>query len=201
MVGGVRQALDAVEEITVVGEAHSGAEVLGLVRSTSPDVVLLDLRLPDGDGFVYLQRLRDQHPEVRVIILSGRDEPEYIERALGAGAAGYIVKTVKPEDLPAAIRQALEGTIVNGGAAHTSSNEPAPRDPLRGLTERELTILKALSRGLTNQAIGRELWVTEQTVKFHLTNIYRKLGVNNRTEAVHISFQRGLVDSFPDPNE
>jgi DNA-binding NarL/FixJ family response regulator len=90
---------------------------------------------------------------------------------------------------------------VNGGAARSSSNDPARRDPLRGLTERELAILKAICRGLANEAIARELCVTEQTVKFHLTNIYRKLGVGNRTAAVHISFQRGLVASFPDPSD
>jgi DNA-binding NarL/FixJ family response regulator len=120
---------------------------------------------------------------------------------LAPAPSATSVKTVRPEDLPDAIRQALQGTVVHGGAAHTSSNEPAHRDLLQRLTDRELTILKAVCRGLENQAIGRELWVTEQTVKFHLTNIYRKLGVKSRTAAAHISYQRGLVASFPDPND
>jgi len=120
-------------------------------------------------------------------------EPEHIEAALKRGASGYIVKSVNPLDLPAALRQAFEGTVYH------ALGIPEEAEPSRtrgtGLTERELGILKAVARGLSNQAIGKELWVTEQTVKFHLTNIYRKLGVANRTEAARYAYQHALVES------
>jgi len=113
---------------------------------------------------------------------------------LNHGAAAYVVKSVNPIDLSSALRQALEGTVFSAvGLPEKTSQEDAVR--AAGLTHRETTILKALARRLSNEAIGKELWVAEQTVKFHLTNIYRKLGVSNRTEAARLAYQNGLVES------
>jgi len=191
MLEGIRRALQAEDGIEIVGEAHTGTEVLPLVRQTKPDLVLLDIRMPQLDGLACLDRLRKQHPEVKVIVLSVFSDADQIERALKRGACGYIVKSVNPLDLPAAIRQAYDGTVYHAlGLPETEEDESAKA---AGLTEREIGILKAVARGLSNQAIGRELWVTEQTVKFHLTNIYRKLGVANRTEAARYAYQSGLV--------
>jgi DNA-binding NarL/FixJ family response regulator len=194
MVQGIRRALEAADDIEIVGEAHSGPEVVPLVRQTSPDLVLLDMRMPQLDGLGCLDRLREQCPGVKVVILSVFSEPEYIERALRRGAVGYIVKSVNPLDLPSAIRQAFEGTVYHALGLPPDDEETTAK--AAGLTEREIGILKAVARGLSNQAIGKELWVTEQTVKFHLTNIYRKLGVANRTEAARFAFQHGLVETL-----
>ena len=191
MLDGTRGALERCEDFEIVGEAHSGSEVLPVVGRTDPDVVLLDMRMPGMDGLACLERIRQRHPQVKVVMLSAINEPEQITAALKRGASGYIVKSVNPLDLPAALRQILEGTVYHAlGIA--DDDEPARGT---GLTDRELGILKAVARGLSNQAIGKELWVTEQTVKFHLTNIYRKLGVANRTEAARYAYQHSLVES------
>jgi DNA-binding NarL/FixJ family response regulator len=196
MLQGIRRALEAAEGIEVVGEARSGPEVVPLVRQTSPDVVLLDLRMPQLDGFGCLDRLREQCPGVKVVMLSMFSEPEHIEHAFRRGAAGYIVKSVNPLDLPSAIRQVCEGTVYHAFGLPPADEETTGGPKAAGLTEREIAVLKAAARGLSNQAIAKELWVTEQTVKFHLTNIFRKLGVANRTEAARYAFQHGLVETL-----
>jgi DNA-binding NarL/FixJ family response regulator len=191
MLDGTRGALDRSDDFEIVGEAHSGSEVLPVVGRTDPDVVLLDIRMPGMDGLACLERIRQRHPQVKVVMLSAFNEPEQITAALKRGASGYIVKSVNPLDLPAALRQILDGTVYHA-LGLTDDDEPARGT---GLTDRELGILKAVARGLSNQAIGKELWVTEQTVKFHLTNIYRKIGVTNRTEAARHAYQHSLVES------
>ncbi len=188
---GIRRALEDERDIEVVGEASTGAQVLPLVGQKKPDVVLLDIHMPLMDGLTCLDRLAKQHPHVKVLILSVFDDPQQIEAAIQRGAAGYIVKTVNPVDLPAAIRQAVEGTVFHAlGAPSVGVSAPAVA---AGLSERELSILEAVARGLSNREIGKEAWITEQTVKFHLTNIYRKLGVKNRTEAARWAHANGLV--------
>jgi DNA-binding NarL/FixJ family response regulator len=191
MLAGVRRALEEAADLEVVGEARSGSQVLPLIGRHSPDVVLLDIRMPDMDGLTCLELIRQRHPQIKVIILSVFAEPEQIQLALRKGAAGYIVKSINPQDLPSAIRQAVEGTVYHPlGLPEHSETSIAKQ---AGLTDRETVILKAVAKGLSNQAIGKELWVTEQTIKFHLTNIYRKLNVNNRTEAARYAYQHGLV--------
>ena len=191
MLDGTRDALERCEDFEIVGEAHSGSEVLPVIGRTDPDMVLLDMRMPGMDGLTCLERIRQRHPQVKVVMLSAFNEPEQISAALKRGASGYIVKSVNPLDLPAALRQILEGTVYHA-LGLTDDDEPARGT---GLTDRELAILSGVARGLSNQAIGKELWVTEQTVKFHLTNIYRKLGVANRTEAARYAYQHSLVES------
>jgi DNA-binding NarL/FixJ family response regulator len=190
---GIRAALAQADDIEVVGEARTGAQVLPLVNQTRPDVVLLDIRLPQVDGLAVLELLRRRHPEVKVVVLSVFSDPEHIQAALKRGASGYIVKSVNPQDLASALRQAVEGTVYHVlGMPEATGASPAQE---AGLTERESSILRAVARGLSNRAIAKELWVTEQTVKFHLTNIYRKLGVANRTEAARCAYRLGLVES------
>ena len=193
MLEGIRRALEGVEGFEIVGEAYTGSQVLPLVGRTQPDVVLLDIRMPQMDGLTCIELIRKRYPKVKVVVLSVFNDPEHIQAALKRGASGYIVKSVNPLDLASALRQALEGTVYHAlGLPETDDESEAKA---AGLTERELAILKAVARGLSNQAIGKELWVTEQTVKFHLTNIYRKLGVANRTEAARYAYQHGLVES------
>jgi DNA-binding NarL/FixJ family response regulator len=192
MLEGIRRALEDVEGFEIVGEAYTGSQVLPLVGRTNPDVVLLDIRMPQMDGLTCIELIRKRHPKVKIVVLSVFNDPEHIQAALKRGASGYIVKSVNPLDLPSALRQALEGTVYHALGVPETDDSSAKE---AGLTERELAILKAVARGLSNQAIGKELWVTEQTVKFHLTNIYRKLGVANRTEAARYAYQHGLVES------
>jgi DNA-binding NarL/FixJ family response regulator len=193
MLEGIRRALEKFDDIEIVGEAHTGSQVLPLVGRTNPDVVLLDVRMPQMDGLACLDLIRKRYPNVKVVVLSVFSDPENIQAALKRGASGYIVKSVNPTDLPSALRQAVEGTVYHAVGLPEFDDESSAR--AAGLTEREIAILKAVARGLSNQAIGKELWVTEQTVKFHLTNIYRKLGVANRTEAARYAYQHGLVES------
>jgi DNA-binding NarL/FixJ family response regulator len=192
MVEGTKQALERAGGFEVVGEAVNGVQVLPLVRRLKPELVLLDLRMPQMDGLTCLAKIKKEFPDTRVAILSVSQDPELIQTALKRGASAYIVKSIDPDDLAAALRQALDGNVFTTAGVTEDPGERAAKDA--GLTERELVIVRAVARGLSNEAIAKELWVAEQTVKFHLTNIYRKLGVSNRTEAARYAFEQGLVD-------
>jgi DNA-binding NarL/FixJ family response regulator len=196
MVEGTKQALERAGGFDVVGEAVSGGQVLPLVRRLKPDLVLLDLRMPQMDGLTCLTKIRKEFPDMKVAMLSVSQDPELIQTALKRGANAYIVKSIDPDDLAGALRQALEGTVFTTAGITEDPGERAAKDA--GLTDRELGIIRAVARGLSNEAISKELWVAEQTVKFHLTNIYRKLGVTNRTEAARYAFEQGLVEPEPD---
>jgi DNA-binding NarL/FixJ family response regulator len=154
-------------------------------------VVLLDLDLPDMEGLACLGLIRENHPTVKVVMLAAEREPARIDAALRGGAIACVLKSVEPADLASAVRQAVQETVYTAVAPDESD---AP-DPVQaaGLTEREVTMLRLLARGLSNKAIGQELWVTEQTVKFHLNNLYRKLGVPNRTAAARFAYANGLT--------
>ena len=190
MLEGFRRALERVEDIEIAGVTHSGSELLPMIERRRPDVVALDLGLRTADGGICLEAVREQYPEVKVVVLSAAASQEVIRRALTAGACAFITKNVNPLDIPSAIRQAYEGSVYNILAAGAG-----PDDALRdaGLTEREITMLKALARGMSNKAISQELWVTEQTVKFHLGNLYRKLGVPNRLAAASYAHRHGVL--------
>ena len=191
IISGIRRALEGDDEIEIVGEAYTGSDVLPVVDRTVPDVVLLDIRLPGIDGLDCLGQIRERHPDVKIVMLSVNSDPEHIQSALLRGASGYIVKTINPRDIPAALRQAVEGNVYHAVGLPESTVETEVR--AAGLTERELTILRAVARGLSNPAIAAELCVAEQTVKFHLTNTYRKLGVRNRTEAARYAYAHRLA--------
>jgi NarL family two-component system response regulator LiaR len=190
MLEGLRRALEPVEDIEVVGSTHTGTQVLPLVERRRPGVVAVDLDMRDADGRSCLDLLRERHPDVTVVVLSSAKSHDDIRSALNRGARAFIVKSVNPLDIPAALRHAYDGTVY-----HAIGAEPGPDEQLRaaGLTDREITMLKALARGLSNKAISQELWVTEQTVKFHLGNLYRKLGVPNRLAAATYAHTHGLA--------
>ena len=194
ILAGIKRALEDDDQFEVVAEARVGSQVLPLVSQTHPDLALLDLRMPEMDGLACLDRIRKEHPKVKVVILSVSTDPEVVQTVLNHGAAAYVVKSVNPIDLSSALRQALEGTVFSAvGLPEKTAQQDAVK--AAGLTDRETTILKAHARGLSNEAIGKELWVAQQTVKFHLTNIYRKLDVKNRTEAARYAYEHGLIDS------
>jgi DNA-binding NarL/FixJ family response regulator len=201
MLDGIKRALETAPDIEVVGEAMSGDEMLALLPKVNPDVVILDLRMPNGDGLDTLTRIRQDHPGMKVIILSMFEDSEHIDQALQRGADGYVVKSINPLDLPSTIRQVVEGAVHLRGVATVAgpgegtSGEGAPRQSGGAvLTDRELTILKLVAEGLSNLDIANRLFVTEQTVKFHLSNIYRKLGVGNRTEATRYAYRAKLIE-------
>jgi DNA-binding NarL/FixJ family response regulator len=192
MLHAIRLALADNDDIEIVAEADSGTKVLPLVGQTDPDIVLLDVRMPGIDGLSVLERLRERYPKVRVAMLSAVDDPTVVKAALSRGASAFIVKHIDPRDLAAAVRQAIEGAVFQPlGLLENGNGNGNEND----LSKRELTILQALQSGLSNKQIAKELFLAEQTVKFHLTNIYRKLGVNNRTEAVRYAYEHGLVDN------
>ena len=194
MLAALRLALDPEPDLEVVGEAESGSQVLSLVQQHAPDVLLLDIRMPGIDGLRCLEQLKQRFPQVKAIAISGIDDPQVIQAALERGASAFILKSIDPRDLPAAIRQTVDGTVFRTlGGSGAPAAEVSAKD--LGLSERELTILKALAGGLSNKQIAKQLWLAEQTVKFHLTNIYRKLDVASRTEAIRAAYERGLVEN------
>jgi DNA-binding NarL/FixJ family response regulator len=191
MLRAIRATLSHDGDIEVVGEADSGEKVLALVGQTDPDVVLLDVRMPGMDGLDVLARLHAQYPKVAVVMLSGIDEPALVRAALDAGAAAFVLKHVEPRDLGSALRQSITGSIFRPldllDPARSASEEA-------GLTKRELSILRELPAGGSNRQIAKRLFLAEQTVKFHLTNVYRKLGVSTRTEALRYAYEKGLME-------
>ncbi|MDQ1727527.1 MAG: hypothetical protein QOK14_1572 [Frankiaceae bacterium] len=189
MLEGFRRALERVEDIEVVGATHSGDQLLSMIERRCPEVVVIDLHLRAGDGQRCLEVIHSAHPAVKIVVLSSSSAENDIRSALGHGARAYIVKSINPLDIPSALRQAYDETVY-----HAFGFSPGPEDELRaaGLTERELTMLRALACGMSNRAISQCLWVSEPTVKFHLGNLYRKLGVPNRLAAASFAHNRGI---------
>jgi DNA-binding NarL/FixJ family response regulator len=192
MLDALRVTLERDDDMSVVGEADSGEKVLPLVAQTGPDVVLLDVRMPGLDGLAVLAQIRERYPKVAVVMLSALDDPALVRAALERGAAAFVLKLIDPRDLAAAVRQAVAGSIFRPLDLVASTRQCAREDV--GLSKREQSILEALQSGGSNQEIANRLFLAEQTVKFHLTNIYRKLGVATRTEAIHHAYANGLVE-------
>jgi DNA-binding NarL/FixJ family response regulator len=191
--GGLVGWLDAQPDLAVVGEAGDGQEALSRVAETTPDVVLMDLRMPRMDGVAAIERLAVTHPAVRVLVLTTYDTDADIVRAVEAGASGYLLKDAPLPQLADAVRAAARGETVLAPpvAARLVSRlrAPAPEAP----TARELEVLAGVARGLTNAEIGRELFIGEATVKTHLLRVFAKLGVDDRTRAVLVAVERGLL--------
>jgi DNA-binding NarL/FixJ family response regulator len=198
ILGAIRSALQAADDIEVVGVTHSGAEVMGLVERERPDVVLLDNRMPGVDGLTCLKLIKKRYPEIKVLMLSASEEPKVISEALAAGASAYIGKRINPQDLASAVRQVVAGVVYYQAALPADLEQPAKTNgAAEALTSRERTMLEAISRGMSTKAISNDLWISEKTVKFHLTNIYRKLGVHNRTGAMRYAYEHDLIPSPP----
>jgi DNA-binding NarL/FixJ family response regulator len=192
------EALERVLErigVRVVGTASSPREALAELERVNADLLITEIGAAEGgvDGIAWLHRYVDHAPRTRVIVLSRHDEPDLVDSALQAGAVAYIVKTAHPEDLAAAIRQVFDHSVYLGRVGASQPVDAAAVEMVHGLTRRELEILQLLAEGHSNAQLARLLWVTEQTVKFHLSNIYRKLGVSNRTEASRWAQLRGLL--------
>jgi DNA-binding NarL/FixJ family response regulator len=193
MLAAIRRALADASDFEIVSEISVGSQVAPAVNETKPDVVLLDLRMPELDGLSCLKRLRKQDPDLAVVMLSSYCQPEQIDAARAAGALAYVVKTVEPVDLAAVLRTALAGEAF---AVWGADDVEQPDDASAMLTEREAAVLEAVAGGLSNREIGARLWISEQTVKFHLRNIYRKLGLSSRTEAAGYAHRSGLAGAL-----
>jgi len=187
---GVRIVLESSDDISVVGHACTAEELCPMVARTRPDIVLVDPQLFGPDEFECIRAIKAQHRAARVVLFSAKSNLHHVQAALEAGSAAYIVKTIHPLDLVGALRQTLRRTVFHPRLSQALQGENGHTDEL---TAREHEILTAVARGLSNKAISEELWVTEQTVKFHLTNVYRKLGVPSRTAAVRYAHEHGLV--------
>ena len=197
--GGFRMILEARDDIEVVGEAENGAEAVELAHELDPDVILMDVRMPELDGVEATRRLAGT--KARVLILTTFDLDEYVVEALRAGASGFLLKDVRPEQLADAVRVVAKGdallapTVTRRLLDRFAGTLPVETPPpsLDSLTARELEILRLLATGSSNAEIAGELVVSEATVKTHVSSVLRKLGVRDRVQAVVIAYDTGLV--------
>jgi DNA-binding NarL/FixJ family response regulator len=198
--------LDAIEMVLerigakVVLKTSSSGEALAAIERSQPQLLILELDSQPGepDGFEVMRRAKTLAPSLRSIVLSAHHDTAHIDSALAAGAAAYVVKTAHPDDVASAVRQAFDHSVYLAGGPRPIGGPPAAAQApaaqtAAGLTRRELEILRLVAEGHSNSQLARMLWVTEQTVKFHLSNIYRKLGVSNRTEASRWAQLNGLL--------
>lgn len=195
---GLTGMLSVTEDIEVVGEAGDGSEALALVESTKPDVVLMDLRMPRTDGVTATGAIVSGYPSTRVLVLTTYDTDTEILHAVEAGAAGYLLKDTPHTELLDGIRAAARGETVLAPpvAARLMSRLRTPAVPAAAQpSPRELEVLAAVARGLSNAEIGRELFIGEATVKTHLQRLFAKLDVDDRTRAVTVAIERGLLPS------
>ena len=194
---GLRQFVEAVPGVDKVDTAASGEEVLARYPLEHPDLVLMDVRMPGLGGLETTRRLVTQHPEAKVIMLTAADDRDQVAAAVSSGARGYLLKDVSHEELCAAVAHALDGMDLVEPSLRRAlvSREPVRSGPPQvSLTERELQVLTGMSQGKSNGAIGRELYLSEDTIKTHARRLFRKLGVNDRAQAVALGFRRGLVN-------
>ena len=200
--GGFRMILEAKEDIEVVGEAGDGAEAVELVERLQPDVVLMDVRMPEMDGIEATRRIAASGSSARIVILTTYDVDEYVFAALRAGASGFLLKDVRPPELTEAIRVVARGDALLApgvtrrlldrfaGVLPDDSARPADLDEL---TEREVEVLRFVALALSNAEIASRLVLTEATVKTHVSSVLRKLGLRDRVQAVVFAYDVGLV--------
>ncbi|HWQ12939.1 MAG TPA: response regulator transcription factor [Roseiflexaceae bacterium] len=192
---GIRELLSDEGDIAVVGEARTGQEAVDLALALQPDVVVMDINMPELSGVEATRQIRTQAPQVRVLALTAYADDPYVYGLLDAGASGYILKTAEGRDIVRAVRSTAVGQAALDPAVAPRLIARLTRPASHGdtLTERELDVLRRAARGLTNKQIGAELAISDRTVQNHLANIYAKLTVASRTEAVTAALQRGLI--------
>jgi DNA-binding NarL/FixJ family response regulator len=190
---GLRGMLAVPPDLELVGEAADGAEALALAARVRPDVVLMDLRMPGVDGVTAIGRLAVERPEARVLVLTTYDTDADVVRAIEAGATGYLLKDAPREELFRAVRAAARGETVLAPAVATRlvGQLRTPAGPT--LSRREVEVLELVARGATNRQVAAELFISEATVKTHLLHAFGKLGVGDRTAAVTVALERGLL--------
>ena len=199
---GFRMLLSGEEDIEVVAEAQDGLEAVSKAARVQPDVVLMDIRMPELDGLAATRRILEADAGTRILILTTFDLDEYIYDALGAGASGFVLKDDPPEQLIAAIRTVAAGdallspTVTKRVIKHFArTRRPEPPKGFDDLTDREREILRLIARGLSNAEIGEELFIEETTVKTHVTHVLQKLDLRDRVQAVVLAYQTGVLES------
>jgi len=190
---GIKAELDGAEGIEVVGEASSGEEALRLVEELRPDILVLDVVMPGMDGVEATRLLQERHPELRILALSAYEDNEYVFGLLSAGAVGYVLKEEALDTIVEAICAASRGETWLSKRVQEKVVRRATGEEEVPLTGRELEVLRLMARGWSNREIARELFISEGTVKNHVTNIYARLGVHSRAEAVAWAWQQGLA--------
>ena len=197
---GLSSMLSRQDDFTVVGEAGNGVEAMERARGLKPDVILMDLRMPEMDGVEAMRRITEQDDSVRFIVLTTFDTDEYIFDAIDAGAKGYLLKDASRDDLFHAVRAVHRGeSLIEPGVAAkvlnrlTELSRHGPRGPGEILSEREIEVLQLMAKGAANKEIAASLTISESTVKTHVANIFQKLDVNHRTEAVTQALQKGII--------
>lgn len=200
---GLRRFLELHDDLDVVGEAATGAEAVTLVSDTLPDVVLMDLVMPDTDGIEATRVIREISPSTRVLVLTSFATDEKVFPAIKAGAAGYLLKDVEPDDLAEAIRtvhagEALLHPRVAAKVMRELSDAPSSESRPGGLTDREVEVLRLVARGMANKQIASELGVALKTVKTHVSNVLMKLHLADRTQAALYAVREGIVDPDDD---
>src|SRR3712207_5525021 len=199
---GLSGLVDMLDGLEVVGVAYDGEEAVALCRKEEPDVVLMDISIPKMDGISATREIRNLLPQTAVIILTGHEEDEHVFEGIKAGAQGYLLKDSEPEDLSRAIHtvhagntiiapdlaQKMLNTFEGGRSSGSSQLAPPP------LTERELEVIRALAQGMSDRQIANSLGISEKTVRNHTSNIYRKLHIFDRTQAVIYAIREGVID-------
>jgi DNA-binding NarL/FixJ family response regulator len=207
---GLAIVVEGFPDTEVVGLASDGAEALELVASAAPDVVLMDLRMPNVDGVEATRALKERHPNIAVVVLTTYADDDSIVAALSAGAAGYLTKDAARDDIRRAVEAAVAGQAVLDSsvqaallkaAQHGVARPPASTSPPDGLTEREVEVLALIASGLSNQEIAARLFVAETTVKTHVNRIFAKTGSRDRAQAAVYAHRHGLGDAAPEQGE
>ncbi len=189
------------KDIEIIGEATNGKEAVKLVSELNPDVVLMDLSMPEMDGVMATKVIRETNASVKIIILTSYGDQDHVIPALRAGASGYQLKDIEPDDLVQTIRDVLQGQsklhpkVTPHVMAHLSSQTAQPQTKIDDLTKREREVLKELAKGKSNKEIASALFITEKTVKTHISNILSKLQLSDRTQAAIFALKNGYVET------
>ena len=194
---GLSGMLSSEPDFEVVGEAQNGKEAVAFVGELKPDVVLMDLRMPEMDGVTAIGHIKSDHPDVHILVLTTYESDADILRAIETGATGYLLKDTPREELFGAIRTVAQGQspLAPGVAARLMQRVRDPEE--EGLSTREIEVLELVAHGTSNKEIAKQLWVSETTVKSHMLHIFDKLGVTDRTAAVTEALKRGIIRLEP----